>query len=551
MDVDVVVVGAGPAGLMLACELCLAGARPLVLERRDEPGTIPKANGFGGQIVRTLGHRGLLERLTAEAEFAGPLPRFPFGSVPLDFAAVGGGPFALMIPQPRLEAVLAARARELGADVRRGHEVTGMGLDASGVTLEVRGPDGGHTVRAGHVVGCDGARSRVREWGGIGFPGTTDAEVLRVGRFTAPTDGTGVFDQPELPGAGRLGPGWHRTERGRVIVASFERGVHTVGIREHDARAADNNGPLTLEEFRAALRRVLGADLPLGDPVWLSRTVAQGRLADRYRAGRVMLAGDAAHLFPAGGSALDVGMTDAVNLGWKLAAVARGRAGEHLLDSYHAERHPVGARTLAATRAQAALDRAQGEEGTALRDLLTELFAFEEPLRRLRDILQGSGTCYAMPGAAPHPLLGRLLPDLAPGTPEGPARPVPGMEDLAAALRAARPVLVDLTGGDGPREEAAPWLDRVDLVTVRHPEPPAAALLVRPDGHVAWAGTAEGTTAADAPGAAAGTPGAAGAEGTGSAEGGGGPRRALAYWFGAARPGPVSSGTAGSAGRTA
>ncbi|MFC6085125.1 FAD-dependent monooxygenase [Sphaerisporangium aureirubrum] len=514
MDVDVVVVGAGPVGLMLACELGLAGVRPLVLERREEPGTIPKANGFGGQIVGTLRHRGLLDRLVAEAEFAGPLPGFPFGSVPLDFAALGGGPFALMIPQRRLEAVLAARAGELDAEVRRGHEVTGLAQDAAGVTLEVRGPGGGYAVSARYAVGCDGGHSPVREWAGIGFPGTTDPEVLRIGRFTAPP-GTGLFEEQEVdvPGLGRLGPGWTRTERGRVIVASFERGVRTVGLREHDARAAGDTGPLTMEEFRAAVRRVLGADLPLGDPVWLSRTVSQARLADRYRAGRVLLAGDAAHLFPAGGAALDVGMSDAVNLAWKLAALLGGRAPGGLLDSYHAERHPVGARTLAETRAQAALDHAEGENGTALRALLTELFAFEEPLRRLRDVLQGSATRYDMPGADPHPLLGRLLPDLAPDD----AAP------LAEALRAARPVLVDLTGEDGLGEDAGPWLDRVDLVTARLAEPPAAALLVRPDGHVAWAG---------APGAD-------------------GPRRALAQWFGPARPAPISSGTAATAGRTA
>ncbi|GII63947.1 FAD-dependent oxidoreductase [Sphaerisporangium krabiense] len=476
---EVVIVGAGPVGLMLACELRLAGVRALVLERRAEIGDAPKANGLGGQIVRVLDHRGLLERFAAESGYAGPVPGFPFGSVPLRLATLTDTALhVLLLPQPRLERLLDARARELGAEIRRGHEVVALRQDATGVTLEVLAPDGTrHTVPARYAVGCDGGHSTVRELAGVAFPGTTDTEVLRIGHFTGNVT-TGFFD---TPGAGPLRPGWNRTPRGRVLVTSLQPGVDIVGVREA-AGPPRARGALTLEEFRASVRRVLGGESPpLGEPIWLSETVSQARLAERYRAGRVFLAGDAAHLFPAGGAALNVGMTDAVNLGWKLAAVLRG-APESLLDSYHSERHPVGERTLLQTRAQAALEHAEGENGAALRELLAELFAYEAPLRHLAGVLEGSDVRYDMPGSVPdHPLLGRFVPDFALTTPgEGPA-------GVAALMRPARAVLVDLTGEAGLREAAGPWEDRVTVVAARAPEPPARALLVRPDGHVAFA----------------------------------------------------------------
>jgi 2-polyprenyl-6-methoxyphenol hydroxylase-like FAD-dependent oxidoreductase len=482
MTVDVVVAGAGPTGLMLACELRLTGVRPVVLERRAEPSQTPKANGLGGQIVEMLDYRGLLDRFRAEASFTGPFPGFPFGSVPLNFATLDASPLlGMAIQQPRMEALLGARARELDVEIRRGHELLAFSQDDEGVTLEVRGPDGDHQLRTRYLVGCDGGRSVVREQAGIGFPGTTDSEVLRLGHFTAPEAG-GIFDNPDLevPGVGRLQPGWNRTTRGRFIVTSLQPRVRIVGVRENDQSAIDLTTAVTLDEFHASIRRVLGTDLPLGEPIWLSRTVSQARLAQTYRAGRVLLAGDAAHLFPAGGSSLNVGLLDTVNLGWKLAADVHGRAPAGLLDTYHTERHPVAARALMQTRAQAALDRASDEEGVALRELLTELVQFERPLRHLGEMLHGSDIRYPMPGDSSHPLVGRFVPNLTLTT-------TAGRTSVANLLHVAKPILLDLANRPDIRDTADGWADRITIHTAHCDQAPADALLIRPDGHVAWA----------------------------------------------------------------
>ncbi|WP_020673032.1 FAD-dependent monooxygenase [Amycolatopsis nigrescens] len=469
---EVVIIGAGPVGLMLACELSLAGVVPVVLDKRAEPGELPKANGLGGQIVELLDHRGLLERLSEGSPFCGVPPGFPFGSVPLRFAGVDGIPLRmLVIQQPRLERLLGERAVELGVRIRWGHELTSLTQHQTGVTLE----GAGFRLDARYVVGCDGGRSRVRELAGIDFPGTTDDEVLRLGHFTTDT-ATDVFDSPEVAG---LRPGWNRTPRGRLIVTSLQPGVHIVGVREKGTPTA---GPVTLAEFEAAVRRVVGRDLPLGEPTWLSSTVAQARLAGRYREGRVFLAGDAAHLFPAGGSSLNIGMTDAINLGWKLAARLRGRGPKGLLDTYESERRPAAERALMQTRAQAALDRLEGEDGEALRALLTEVFADEQPLRHLADLLHGSDT---RSGKADHPLVGRLVPDLPLTTETGARR-------VAELMRQARPVLLDLGAGAPLDGDCDDW---IDVVRARCDNPPADTLLIRPDGYVAWAGT-EGLTEA-------------------------------------------------------
>jgi 2-polyprenyl-6-methoxyphenol hydroxylase-like FAD-dependent oxidoreductase len=494
MSQDVVIAGAGPNGLMLACELALAGVDPVVLERLPEPSPIPRANGLVGLVVRMLDYRGLLERLAAGAPFVGPVPRFQFGGVPLDLRRLRPGPLhVLPIPQRRLELLLAERACELGATIRRGHELLGLAQDAGGVTLDVRGPDGEYRLRTRYLVGCDGAHSLVRKWAGIGFPGTSSRQVSRLGRVVLPASitvpGTGELD---VPGVGRLRPTeLVRTPRGSLtfapvgmLDATAAPGLHILSVHEEDP-SVDLDAPLTLEELRASVRRVLGADLPMSEPQWLSRTIASSRQADRYRAGRVLLAGDAAHLFAAGGSALNVGMLDAVNLGWKLAAEVRGWAPPGLLDTYHAERHAAGERALMHTRAQAALS-APGEDVDALRHLLGELLAYEQPLRHLVDTLDGGDVRYEMPGAAAHPLLGGWAPDLALQTSEGPAR-------VAELTRAGRPLLVDLSGGPALAKAVAAWSGRLDVVAARPASPPApaAALLVRPDCHVAWVGTAD------------------------------------------------------------
>ncbi|MEV7097099.1 FAD-dependent monooxygenase [Amycolatopsis sp. NPDC051045] len=448
---DVAVIGAGPVGLMLAAELRLGGATAVVLDRRTAPDTRPRANGLGGRIVEQLDHRGLLERFRAEAAFAGPLPRFPFGPVALDFTAMDSSPLrGLMLQQPRMEALLAERATGLGAEVRRGHEL--LALDDG--TLTVRGPDGEYPMRARYVVGCDGAHSRVRDLAGIGFPGTTDDELMRLGHFRGDA---GLFTT--VPG---LAQGWNRRPAGRVLVTSLTPGVVIAGVREV---TPEPPGEPTLEEFRDAVRRVLGTDLPLGEPLWLSRTVSSARLAERYRAGRVLLAGDAAHLFPAGGSSLNVGLLDAVNLGWKLAAVVRGQAPDSLLDSYHDERHPVAARTLTQTRVQALLDRLTGEDGDALRTLFGELAAFEEPTWHLAGLLRDA--------------------DELPYVPDLPLTVGGRATRVAEIMRAARPVLFDFADRADLREAAGP---DVKIVTARCPDAPADALFVRPDGVVAFSG---------------------------------------------------------------
>ncbi|NUP80010.1 MAG: FAD-dependent oxidoreductase [Nonomuraea sp.] len=462
---DVVIIGAGPVGLMLAGELALAGLRPIVLEKRPEPGDLPKANGLGGQIIELLDHRGLLERFAEGSPFSGRPPGFPFGQVPLRFDGLDDMPLRmLLIQQPRLERLLTERAVELGAEIRPGCEVYGLAQDEDGVSLEA---DGG-TVRARYVVGCDGGRSTVRGLAGIGFPGTTDDEVLRLGHFAVDRE-LDVFEDPQVEG---LTPGWNQTERGRLLLTSLQRGVLVAGVRE---RGAPPEGPVTAEDFRAAVRRVLGRDLALGEPIWLSSTVSQARLAERYRAGRVFLAGDAAHLFPAGGVALNVGMTDAANLAWKLAARLLGRVPDTVLDTYEAERRPVGARALMQTRAQVAMERAPGEDGEALRALLGELFAHEQPLRHLAALLHGSDTRYAPMGDA-HPLVGRFVPDLRLTTAEGGRR-------VAELMRSGRPLLLDLRGDVTMADDG--W---ISVVRARCDEPPADVLLIRPDGYVAWAG---------------------------------------------------------------
>jgi 2-polyprenyl-6-methoxyphenol hydroxylase-like FAD-dependent oxidoreductase len=485
MDADVIVVGAGPTGLMLAGELCLAGVRPLVLERRSRLPETRKASGFNGQIVELLRYRGLLDRVqAASARPIRPAPQVPFGGVHLDFSHLADPPiWAVHLPQPQLERLLGEHARELGAGLRRGHDVVGVSQDDAMVTADVRGPDGPYRVTAPYLVGCDGAHSKVRDTAGIVFPGITYPEVNRLAQVTLP-DSVTRLDNGDLdvPGLGRIRAGFTRTDRGVFAFGSLTSRVLLVQTTEDEPAEVDDDAPMTLTEFQDSIRRVLGADLPLGEVTRLSRYGFQARQAQRYRDGRILLAGDAAHQFPATGIGINFGMLDAVNLAWKLAAVIGGWAPTGLLDTYHNERHFAGARALLQTQAQVALRRGQDAAAEALRELLLELFADEQPLRRIGGIIAGTDIRYPLPNPSQHPLTGTFAPDLTLHTGQG-------TTSVAELMHAARPILLDLADRPDLRETARDWQHRIDIHTAKTDPRPADAMLIRPDAHIAWAAT--------------------------------------------------------------
>jgi 2-polyprenyl-6-methoxyphenol hydroxylase-like FAD-dependent oxidoreductase len=480
--VDVVVAGGGPAGLLLASELRLGGADPVVLERLPAPTGLSKALGLLGRAVQTLDYRGLLERFDAGFVPVAAYSRLAhLGGIPLDISqlldSAPPGHFPAPVParQAQVEQVLEGRARELGADIRRGHELVGLSQDQDAVSVEVRGPDGVYRLRAGYLVGCDGAHSLVRKQAGIGFPGTPPTHVLRLGDVTlAAAD------------LGRLPQRIERTATGLFTVVPLGEGVVRVVVSEwsQPPEHVDRDTPPSLQELQASVRRVLGTDLAMRQPRWLSRFTDAARQADRYRAGRVLLAGDAAHIqLPAGGPGMSTALQDVVNLGWKLAAHLQGWAPAGLLDTYHAERHPAAERMLSFVRAQGVL-LSPGEHVTALRALLGELLGYQQPLRYVVDRLLSLDVRYAVggDGAPAHPLVGGWAPDLPLGSDGGDLR-------LATLLHAARPVLLDLTADGWLQAAAAGWADRVQLTAARSDEP-LEGMLVRPDGYVAWAAAA-------------------------------------------------------------
>ncbi|WEO97736.1 FAD-dependent monooxygenase [Streptomyces sp. FXJ1.172] len=497
-DYDVVVAGAGPLGLLLACELRLGGTRVLVLERLTEVDETIKAGAINIPSAVALYRRGLLPELAAvweaarerirafrgeDAEsklppkFAGHFAGITMtkelfdGSDPA-WAEVGpAGDTGLGVPQAALERILARHAERLGVEVRRGVELTGFDADpaADGVTVHVSGSP---SIRAGWLVGCDGGRSTVRKTAGFDFPGT-DPEI------------TGYQAIVELTGGERLREGWNTTDTGTYVHGPFPGRILTV---EFDGPPADRSAPITAEELQASLRRVAQVpEVTITEVHSVTRFTDNARQATDYRKGRVLLAGDAAHVHsPFGGQGLNLGLGDAMNLGWKLAAVVRGRAHESLLDTYTAERHPLGAWVLDWTRAQIAVMRPD-RHARALRRVVTDLALTTTGTTYLVTKISGVWQRYDLPGE--HPLTGASAPDLelSDGT------------RLGDHLHTGRALLLDLADDPEVRATAEGYVDRLAVRTLACPgRPGLKALFVRPDGFVAWA--ADTQDAADAKG---------------------------------------------------
>ncbi|MDT5012873.1 MAG: hypothetical protein QOH57_4490 [Mycobacterium sp.] len=479
---DVVISGAGPNGLMLACELALAGVQPVVLEQLPEPSLDPKANGLVGQVVRLLDMRGLYREFTGLDEPPQPVYEWIFSGMRVPLGGVANNPmYALMLPQPKLVRLLDQRARDLGVQVRWGHEFTDLQSGSDGVAVTVTAPEGVYTLDAAFLVGADGGRSPVRKRVGVDFPGYTSDVVARLAHVRVPDDLRGPDGGLDVPGLGPLHFGHNRFDDGTFIYAAFEQDRQMVGTVEYGQQTMpDDSDPLTLEELRDSTRRVLGVDLPLlppeGDGPHALRRMAgmNTRQAERYRVGNVLLLGDSAHVHSAmGGPGLNLGLQDAVNLGWKLAATVNGWAPSGLLDTYQSERYPVGERVMMQSSSQTAL-MAAGPEVAALRTLFAELIQIPAAAEHMANLLAGSDVRYDV--GDHHRLAGRLVPDLT-------------LDDgrrVASLLHAGRSVLLDMSGGD-VAGAAQGWAHRVDSVVATITGEPAHGLLLRPDGYVAWA----------------------------------------------------------------
>jgi 2-polyprenyl-6-methoxyphenol hydroxylase-like FAD-dependent oxidoreductase len=479
-EAEVVVAGGGPTGLWLACEVALADVRVVVLEKLAEPTGLSKALGLQSRSMEMLAYRGILDRFTAGNP---SVPFLNFGMFPLDVRKLDfPHPHAIFIPQAQVEALLEARAKELGVDIRRGHDLAGFSQDEQSVRISVRTSCRDYEMIAQYLVGCDGGHSLVRKQLGIAFPGVEPTVVGHMGDVKLEAAALEILKQ-NVPELGGREFGLARTKTGNFAIVPMGSNIYRVAAIEWDHEAANRDGPMTLQGLQAAIHRVIGIHLSIEDIVWLSRATDSSRLVERYREGRVFLAGDAAHVHWAyGGKGLQTGVQDAGNLGWKLAAQVRGWAPPHLLDTYHAERHPVGQRLIKLSRAQEALAR-PGEHVTALRDLFVRLLAQEAVFRAIAEQLSDVDIRYDMgeKPAGAHPLLGGWAPDLTLHTSHGTTR-------VAELMSSGKGALIDLGDASSLRDVALGWVDRVEFTAGRCYQRPAnlEAMLVRPDGYVAW-----------------------------------------------------------------
>jgi bifunctional hydroxylase/dehydrase len=491
VDTDVIVVGAGPTGLMLAGELRLGGARVIVAERLTEPTGQSRGLGFTARAMEVFDQRGLLPHF-------GKLETSPFGhfgGVQFDYTVLEGAHFgARGIPQSQTEAVLEEWASSLGADIRRGWELLELADHGDCVEITVRTPDGVRRLRAAYLVGCDGGHSTVRKAAGFDFPGTAATRDMYL------ADVVGCNLRPRFLG--------ERLPEGMVMAAPLGEGVDRIIVCPQGTPARERAESVSFAEVADAWQRITGEDISGGSADWVSSFTDATRQVTEYRRGRVLLAGDAAHIhLPAGGQGLSTGVQDAVNLGWKLAAEVQGWAPAGLLDTYHGERHPVGARLLMNTRVQGTVFLG-GEEADPLRELFAELIAYDDVKRHLAGIVSGLDIRYDVGTGSQPPqgsLVGRRIPHRT-------LRTAAGATSTTALLHPAQGVLLDIAddvemrdaGSHASREAmasvlAAGWKDRV-ITVVATPEAGdagaagtaedglagARAVLVRPDGYVAW-----------------------------------------------------------------
>jgi 2-polyprenyl-6-methoxyphenol hydroxylase-like FAD-dependent oxidoreductase len=462
----VIIAGGGPTGLMLAGELALAGVDVATVERRLRQELIGhRAGGLHARTIEVLDQRGIADRFLSEGQ-VGQVAGFSF--IPLDISDFPTRHnYVLALRQKQIERIMADWVAELPVTFYRGREVTGFAQDDTGVDVAL---SDGASLRATHLIGCDGGRSLVRKQAGINFPGWDASTSYLIAEVE-------MTEEPAW--------GVRRGEKGVNALRKLEDG-RRVGAVLVEPCAGKADEP-TLYDVRDALVAVYGTDFGVRNPTWLSRFTDMARQAASYRDRRVLLAGDAAHVHaPAGGQGLNIGVQDAVNLGWKLAQVVKGTSPESLLDTYHAERHPIGARVLRLTMAQTALGR--GDDCTeALRETMTELLRMDEPRKRLAGLMSGLDVHYDL--GEGHPLLGRRMPDLDLVTADGPLR-------VFTLLHRAQAVLLNF--GKAHFFDITPWANRIQLIDAQYAgiwelpvigaAPPPSAVLVRPDGYVAWVG---------------------------------------------------------------